>query len=92
MDSHSVLTLTCETRTLPPTEITWQKDGVNLTIDGSVVQMTQRVTDRHSSHYVSTLSISDDLANHTATYTVIVGNSLGYVQKDITLQGIKDYS
>ena len=49
--------------------------------------MTQRITDRHSSHYVSTLSIKDYLANHVATYTVIVGNSLGYVQKDITLQG-----
>ena len=76
-DSSSVLTLTCETRTAPPTNITWQRDGVNLTIDGSTVQMTQTVTNRQNSYFTSTLSITDDPDNVIGTYRVIVGSSFG---------------
>ena len=76
-DSSSVLTLTCETRTAPPTNITWQRDGVNLTVDGSTIQMWQTVTNRQSSYFTSTLSITDDPDNVIGTYRVIVGSSFG---------------
>ena len=76
-NSNSVLTLTCETRTAPPTEITWQRNGLNLTIDDSTVQMTQRVTNRRYSYFVNTLSITDDPDNVVGNYTVIVGNAFG---------------
>ena len=75
--SNSVLTLTCETRTAPPTEITWQRNGANLTVDGTIIQMTQTVTDRLSSYFTSTLSINDDPDNVAGTYRVIVGSSFG---------------
>ena len=75
--SNSVLTLTCETRTAPPAEITWQRNGVNLTVDGSIIQMTQTVTNRPSSYFTSTISISDDPDNIVGTYRVIVGSSFG---------------
>ena len=74
-DSSSVLTLTCETRTAPPANITWQRNGVNLTVDGSTIQMTQTVTNRQSSYFTSTLSITDDPDNVLGTYRVIVGSS-----------------
>ena len=76
--SNSVLKLSCETRTAPPTEITWQKDGLNLTIDGNTVQMTQTVASRRSSYFDNTLSIIDDPDNVVGNYTVTVGNSRGH--------------
>ena len=87
-NSNSVLTLICETRTAPPTEISWQKNGANLTIDGSVVQMTQTVTNRHSSYFTSTLIINDDPDNVVGTYRVIVGNAFGQTTSStISMQG-----
>ena len=77
-NSNSVLTLTCETRTAPPTEITWHRDGLNLTIDGSTVQMNKTVTNRINSYFDNTLSINDDPDNVVGRYTVTVGNSRGH--------------
>ena len=88
--SPSVLKLFCVTKTAPPTEITWQKDGVILTIGEDVLQKTRTVTDRNSSYYISTLSIEGRLASHKATYTVTVGNSHGYDTESITLGGMTE--
>ena len=86
--SNSVLSLTCETRTAPPTEITWQRNGVNLTIDGSVIQMTQTITSRRSSYFTSTLTINDDPDNVAGNYSVIVGNSFGHTtSSNISIHG-----
>ena len=92
-NSNSVLSLTCETRTAPPTEITWQRNGANLTVDGSIVQMTQTVTNRQSSYFSSTLSIIDDPDNVVGTYRVIVGSSFGQATSStISLRGSQDVS
>ena len=87
--SNSVLTLTCETRTAPPAEITWQRNGVNLTVDGTIIQMTQTVTNRPSSYFTSTLSINNDPDNVVGTYRVIVGSSFGETTSStISMRGI----
>ena len=87
-NSNSVLTLTLETRTAPPTEITWQRNGMNLTVDGSTVQMTLTVTNRGSSYFVSTLSINDDPDHVIGNYTVIVGNKFGQsTSSTISIEG-----
>ena len=87
-DPTSVLTLICVTKTAPPTEITWQKDGMNIA-DDDVTLKTLSVTDRNSSTYVSTISIrTDNVLNHIATYTVIVGNSHGSVKENHTVEGM----
>lgn len=81
--------LTCRTRTAPPTEITWQRDGLNLTIDGNTVQMIQRVTDRTNSYYDNSISIFDDPDNVIGNYTCVVGNTIGHATSTvISIQGI----
>ena len=86
--SSSDLSLTCDTRTAPPTEITWQRNGVNLIVDGRSIQMTQTVTDRHSTYYTSTITINDDPDNVTGNYTVIVGNAFGQrISNNISIRG-----
>ena len=87
--SSSILTLTCETRTAPPAAITLQRDGANLTIDGSIIQLTQTVTNRPSSYFTTTISINDDPENVVGTYRVIVGSSFGQTTSgSITMRGI----
>ena len=86
--SSSDLSLTCDTRTVPPTEITWQRNGVNLTVDGRSIQMSQSVTNRHNSHFTSTITIHDDPDNVIGNYTVIVGNSFGQTRSsNISIRG-----
>ena len=88
---NSVLSLNCETRTAPPTEITWQRNGLNLTIDGSTIQMTQTVTSRRSSYFTSTLYINDDPDNVVGNYSVIVGNKFGdSTSSTIFIEGIQN--
>ena len=87
--SNSVLTLTCETRTAPPAEITWQRNGVNVTVDGNIIHMTQIVTNRPNSYFTSTISINDHPDNVVGTYRVIVGSSFGQITSGtISIKGI----
>lgn len=87
--SSSVLSLACQTRTAPPTEITLQRNGVNLTVDGSVIQMTQTVTSRQSSYFTSTITINDDPDNVIGNYTVVTGNIFGQsMSGTISIRGI----
>ena len=89
-NSDSVLSLSCETRTAPPTEITWQRNGLNLTVDGSTIQMIQSVTNRPSSYFTSTLYINDDPDSVVGNYSVIVGNKFGNsTSETISIEGIE---
>lgn len=77
--SNSILSFTFQTRTAPPTEIMLIRDGLNLTIDGSTIQLTQTITNRYSTYYNNILSIHDDPDNVIGDYTIVVGNSVGQV-------------
>jgi hypothetical protein len=86
--SNSILSLTFQTRTAPPTDVILQRNGLNLTIDGSTIQMTQTITNRYNSYYNNILSINDDPDNVIGNYTIVVGNSVGQVTSNtISIEG-----
>ena len=58
--------------------MTWEKDGVPLSIDGSTYQLTQTVTDRDNSTYSNVLTVSETAPTGVAgTYTCNVSNDIG---------------
>ena len=86
--SDSILSFTFETRTAPPTDIILQRNGLNLTIDGSTIQMTQTIANRYNAYYNNTISIYDDPDNVIGDYTIVVGNSVGENTSDtISIEG-----
>ena len=52
-------TLTCVYTGSPTTTVSWEKDGVPLSTDGSSYHMTQTVTDRASSTHFIVLTVSE---------------------------------
>ena len=72
-------TLTCESTGSPATTVSWMKDGLLLTTDGSTgYTLTQTVTDRPSSTYSNVLIVSETVTGGVAgTYTCTVTNDLG---------------
>ena len=88
--STSALTFTCETRTAPPTEITWRRNGVSINIDGNTTRMTQTITNRRSTYYTNTLYIHGDPDEMAGRYTYSYGNrySSHVTSSSVTIQGI----
>ena len=67
--------LTCVSTGSPATNVTWRRNGQPLTIDGSLYQLTQTVTNRSLSTYENVLTISDiDRCSYTCTVTNALGN------------------
>ena len=89
--STSALTFTCETRTAPPTEITWKRNGVSLNIDGNTTRMTQTITHRRSTYYTNTLSLYGDPDEMAGRYTCSYGNQYRSLAttSSVTVQGIQ---
>ena len=81
-------TLTCVSTGSPATTVSWVKDGVPLSIDGSTYQLTQTITDRVSSTYSNVLTVSETAPTGIAgTYTCTVSNDLGTDSSDVTAVG-----
>ena len=77
-------TLTCVSTGSPATTVSWVKDGVSLSIDGSTYQLTQTITDRVSSTYSNVLTVSETAPTGIAgTYTCTVSNDLGTDSSDV---------
>ena len=68
-------TLTCTSTDSPATNVTWTRDGVTLTVDGTTYSMTQTVTDRRASTYENVLATRD--ISGTYVYSCLVRNALG---------------
>ena len=84
-DSH---TLTCVYTGSPATTVSWEKDGVPLSIDGSSYQLTQTVTDRASSTHSIVLTVSETAPTSVAgSYSCTVSNQIGSDQKSVTVIG-----
>ena len=84
-DNH---TLTCVYTGSPATTVSWEKDGVPLSIDGSTYHMTQTVTDRASSTYSIVLTVSEMAPTGVAgSYTCTVSNQIGSDHKNVTVTG-----
>jgi len=81
-------TLTCVSTGSPATTVSWGKDGVPLSIDGSTYQLTQTITDRVSSTYSNVLTVSETAPTGIAgTYTCTVSNDLGTDSSNVTVVG-----
>ena len=77
-------TLTCAYTGFPATTVSWEKDGVPLSTDGSSYHMTQTVTDRaFSTHSVKIC----EKAGVAGSYTCTVSNQIGSDQKSGTVIG-----
>ena len=86
--SNSILSFTFQTRTAPPTDVLLQRNGLNLTIDGNTIQMTQTITNRYNTYYNNIISIHDEADNVIGNYTIVVENSVGQITSDtISIEG-----
>ncbi len=82
------LTLVCQTRDSPPTNISWYRDGVQLdTNEGAGLDMTVTVTNRSSSTFEISLQVCLPHVNINGTYTFEVSNGLGNDSVSIQVNG-----
>ena len=87
--NHVNRTVTCESTGSPATTVSWMKDGLLLTTDGSTgYTLTQTVTDRPSSTYSNVLTVSETVTGGVAgTYTCNVTNDLGSDDREVVAVG-----
>ena len=69
--------LTCTSTGSPPTTIMWQKDGHNITVDGSKFKLARSIVNRRASIYDNILTIDDEYANLLGTFSCRVENEFG---------------
>ena len=74
---NSAPTLSCTTTGVPPTEVTWQKDGLNMTVHDNTTEMVKSITSRRSSTYSTSLLLYSDIDTVRGNYTCTAGNRLG---------------
>ena len=73
----------------PATTVTWEKDGVPLSIDGSTYQLTQTVINRTTSTYSNVLTVSEAAPTGVAgTYSCNVSNQIGWDTESVTAVGM----
>ena len=88
VSSTYVLTLVCISRTAPPTNITWTRNGEPLYIDGKINRMTQQVINRTSVTYENKLQVYDSLDNATGVYSCIIDNrNYSPISRSVTIRG-----
>ena len=85
--STTHFTLSCYSTNSPATSVTWVKDDTNLTIDGSLYQLTQTVTYRRGASYTNTLVSTDSLDNVVGSHTCIVSNRFGSSSRSTVIAG-----
>ena len=81
-------TLTCVYIVSSATTVSWEKDGVPLSIDGSSYKQSETVTDRASSTHSIELTISETTHTGVAgSYICTVSNQIGSDQKSVAVIG-----
>ena len=84
-DTH---TLTCVYTGSPDTSVSWEKDGLPLSIDGSSYHLTQSVIDTATSTHSSLLTIRETATTAVGgRYTCRVSNQSGSNQKVLNVPG-----
>ena len=78
VSSTALAIVHCRTSRYPPTSVVWQKNGVEIYVDGQNFEALQRVTNRWRSYYQNILIIKtvSGVIGHTI-YTCVVGNLAG---------------
>ena len=67
-------TLLCSTSGVPPTEVSWQKNGYSMAMGGNDTEMIKSITNRYSSSYSTSLLLHTDIENIKGSYTCMAGN------------------
>lgn len=86
--SNTVLaTVECQTQYFLPTWVIWQKNGLEIRVDGQSYETLQIVTDREFSHYQNILIVRDAVGVvGTPLYTCVVGNYAGNTSSNIRMR------
>lgn len=69
--------LSCSTTGVPPTEVTWQKDSRQMTINDGLTEMVKSITSYYNSSYSTSLYLFDDIGSIRGSYTCTAGSRLG---------------
>ena len=86
--SDSAPTLSCLTSGIPPTEVTWRKDGRSLTINDNTTEMVKSITSYYSSGYSTSLSLYSDIEDIRGSYSCMAGNRHGTrTSQTLTIKG-----
>ena len=80
----ALATIECRTQSYPPTWVVWQKDGVEISVDGRSYDTLQVVTSRSNSYFRNILIVKDVVGIvGTPLYTCVVGNSAGNTSRSV---------
>ena len=87
--SDQILTIICQTRDAPPTNLYWYLNDTLINIDRNVFTVSQRVTNYTSSSYDNMLLVDYKQGNAVGTYHCNVSNHYGTSKSSvISIQGI----
>ena len=75
--SSTHFALSCISHTSPPTQVTWERDGVELDTSGGLYTLTQTLVNRRKSVYNTTLVIAAGEEGAIGEYSCTVNNTLG---------------
>ena len=89
MYNETTNTLTCVSTGSPATTVSWEKDGVPLSIDGSTYQLTQTVTDRTTSTYSNVLTVSETVPI-AGSYICSISNEIGSTSSSVIVEGMRN--
>ena len=86
--SDQVLTIICQTRDAPPTNLYWHWNGTLIDIDGDTYKVSQRVTNFTSSSYDNILTITKSERMVGTYYCNVSNNHRASQSSIISLSGI----
>ena len=75
--TDDVHTFSCVTQGSPPTQVTWERDGVEIYWNNTFYQFGQAVVDRATSVYNNTLTVKSITEDVVGEYSCTATNSLG---------------
>lgn len=79
--------LTCKSIGGPVTNITWQKNGQTLNIDGTKYTQVQEINNTETAIYINTL-LARDVVDFVGSFTCTVMNERGQSSKSLVLGGV----
>ena len=80
----ALATIQCQTQSYLPTWVVWEKNGVEISIDGQSYETLQMVTNRGHSYFRNILIVKDVVGIVEAPlYTCVVGNSAGNTSRSV---------
>ena len=80
-------TIVCTSSGGPVTNVLWSKDDSSILNDGQNYELHKRIINETSATYENRLRILDASSIASGTYTCTVNNSLGSMQRSLSIEG-----